>query len=62
LWASIERKKTGRAQEEQCNFDLFNFFEKRLELIRSKEVLPEFEFFQIKYGFEDFEIRNNFPY
>jgi hypothetical protein len=23
LCANIERKKTGRAQEEQCNFDLF---------------------------------------
>jgi hypothetical protein len=44
-WASIERKKTGWAQEEQCTFDLLEFFSKRLELIRSKEVLSEFKIF-----------------
>jgi hypothetical protein len=38
------------------------FFSKSLELIRSKESHPKFEKFQIKYGFEYFEIRNNFPY
>jgi hypothetical protein len=34
---------------------------KRLELILSKEVPPVGKF-QIKYGFKEFEIRNNFPY
>jgi hypothetical protein len=24
--------------------------------------LPELESFQVKYGFEGFEVRNNFPY
>jgi hypothetical protein len=31
-------------------------------LIQSKDELLEFENFQIKYSFEGFEIRNNFPY
>jgi hypothetical protein len=53
-WAGIERKKIGRAQEEQRSFDLFEFFSKSLKLIRSKEVIPEFENLKIKYGFEDF--------
>jgi hypothetical protein len=32
-WAGIERRKTGQAQEEQCNFDLLKNNSKRLELI-----------------------------
>jgi hypothetical protein len=31
-------------------------------LIRSKDVFPLLENFKIKYGFEDFEMRNNFHY
>jgi hypothetical protein len=31
-------------------------------LIQSKYGLPELKKFQIKYSFEVFEIRNNFPY
>jgi hypothetical protein len=42
-------------------FDLFNLISNGIDLIRSKEVLPDFKKFQIKYGFEAFEIRNNFP-
>jgi hypothetical protein len=53
-WASIGRKKTGRAQEEPCIFDLFKKISKMLELIQSKEVLPEFKKIQIKCGFEEF--------
>jgi hypothetical protein len=37
---------------------LFNIF----ELIRSKGDVPVIQNFQIKYGFEYFEIWNNFPY
>jgi hypothetical protein len=31
-------------------------------LIQSKDELAQFKKFQIKYGFEGFELRNNFPY
>jgi hypothetical protein len=31
-------------------------------LIRSKDRFPKFKKFQIKYGCEALEIRNNFPY
>jgi hypothetical protein len=52
----------GPSQMNSRFFNLFNIISNGIELIRSKEVLPEFENFQIKYGFEAFEIRNNFPY
>jgi hypothetical protein len=31
-------------------------------LIRSKKYVPELENFEIKYDFERFDERNNFPY
>jgi hypothetical protein len=43
-------------------FDLFSIISNGIDLIRSTEVLPHFKKNQIKYGFEAFEIRNNFPY
>jgi hypothetical protein len=41
---------------------IYSKFFKRFELIRSKEILAVFQKFQIKFGFEAFEIRNNFHY
>jgi hypothetical protein len=52
----------GWAQDEQSNFLIYSKIFKRLELIRSKEILPMLQKFQIQYGFEYFEIRNNYPY
>jgi hypothetical protein len=43
-------------------FHLLNFFLKRLDLIRSKDVLSLLENFKIKYRFESFKLRNNFHY
>jgi hypothetical protein len=43
-------------------FYLIQNVQTELILIRSKAGLPLLENFQIKYGFEGFEERNNFPY
>jgi hypothetical protein len=57
-WACPGR---GERTRPTPNSAIFHFF-KMLELIWSKNVLPVLENFQIKYGFEDFGIRNNFAY
>jgi hypothetical protein len=43
-------------------FHLFKNFLNDFELIRFKDGLPVLKIFQIKYGCELFEIRNNFSY
>jgi hypothetical protein len=62
VWAGCGGKKTGRTQGEQYPFLFIQNISKRLELIRSKGALPDFKKIQIKYDFEGFKIRNNFPY
>jgi hypothetical protein len=51
LWARLS---------EQCLFELNRLVSKGLELIRYKDGLPVLNKFQIKYGRERFEERNNF--
>jgi hypothetical protein len=51
VWAGCGGKKMGRTQGEQYPFLLFQIISKRLELIRSKGVLPDFKKIQIKYDF-----------
>jgi hypothetical protein len=53
------RMWTGRAQVTVSFSNYSNVF-KRLEWIRSKEIFPGPQNFQIKYGLKAFEIRNNF--
>jgi hypothetical protein len=43
-------------------FYCFYFFSKEANLNCFNSCLLELENFQIKYGFEGFEVRNNFPY
>jgi hypothetical protein len=69
VWATSGRLGQSWEEGERASpkmnstlFYLFESFPKRLELIRSKDVLSVLEKFRIKYGFDDFGIRNNFPY
>jgi hypothetical protein len=40
----------------------FKQFQTHSNLIRSKQDLPGLKKIEIKYGFEGFDVRNNFPY
>jgi hypothetical protein len=62
--AGLAKKRgSGLAQERNSTtFYLYEIFQNLLEWIQSKDSLSELENFQIKYDFEAFEIRNNFPY
>jgi hypothetical protein len=55
-------KKMGRAQEEQYTFLFIQKYSNEFDLIQPKDRFPLLENFQIKSGFEAFELRNNFPY
>jgi hypothetical protein len=63
--AAPPNRATGRVD---CSPDDLNYFQKFkpssncLKLERLKWCLPHLEKFQIKYGHEGFEVRNNFPY
>jgi hypothetical protein len=46
----------------QCGFLFIQNYSNEFELIWSKGRHPLLEIFQIKYGIEWFEERNNFPY
>jgi hypothetical protein len=46
----------------QCSFLFLQNYSNGFELIRSKDRISVLENFQIKYGIEWFEERNNFPY
>jgi hypothetical protein len=43
-------------------FDLFKFFQTNLNLVQSKDDVTMIQNFEIKYGFEDYEVSYNFPY
>jgi hypothetical protein len=53
--------KEKREKENRCNSNLKLIFQIYSNLIRSQQDLPELENFEIKYGWKEFEIRNNFP-
>jgi hypothetical protein len=60
-WARPKEKgKMAQPKRKRCNFFLFENISNGFELIRLNDGLPLLEKFQIKYGFEGFEIRNNF--
>jgi hypothetical protein len=58
LWARWH----GPARTNCAPFYLFKLFLKTLELNQLKDGHPVLQKFQIKYVFEAFKIRNNFPY
>jgi hypothetical protein len=49
----------GRPDVDRSFFDLFNKISNGIDLIQSKDGLHELENFQIKYGCEGFEEKNN---
>jgi hypothetical protein len=58
LWAS----RRGLGPEKSAPFYFFEKISNQFELIRLNNGLPKFIKFQINYGCEGFEVRNNFPY
>jgi hypothetical protein len=58
----LGRKKRTGAKKNNEFFDLFKIISNKSDLIELKDGLPVIQKFQIKYGFDEFEIGNNFPY
>jgi hypothetical protein len=54
-----EGRRGSNPFESIQNSNGFNLFENLSNFERPKKDLPEFENFEIKYGFEGFEERNN---
>jgi hypothetical protein len=62
MWAGPAKKENGPAQGNSNLFYLIKKISKRLESIWSKVALPILKKFQLKYGIDGLEIRNNFHY
>jgi hypothetical protein len=57
-----KERNMGPTQKNSIRFDLFKKNSNNFELIQFKYGLPVLKKFQIKYGCEGFDVRNNFPY
>jgi hypothetical protein len=60
----LGKKDKGKwaGPKEIVNFSFDSNIFKMTRIDSIKSGFPDLENFQIKYGFEDFKIRNNFPY
>jgi hypothetical protein len=53
---------TGAVKGIQNDSNYFKRFQNHSSFIRSKKDLPDLKKFEIKYGFEVFDEKNNFTY